>query len=57
VEAIDRADERFPAGLRTLDARAGFAGDDPALRALRDEGVGILGMGPTRRVIAAATRP
>ena len=31
-------------------------GDDPALRALRDEGVGILEMGPTRRMIAAATR-
>jgi SAM-dependent methyltransferase len=87
-EAADRADERFPAGLRTLDVDAGLAaagfvevtvekrpawlegelamwreaaslepGDDPALRALRDEGVGILEMGPTRRVIAAATRP
>jgi cyclopropane fatty-acyl-phospholipid synthase-like methyltransferase len=87
-EAVDRADERFPAGLRTLDVRANLAaagfveltveerpawlerelamwreaaslepGDDPALRALRDEGVGILEMGQTRRVIAAATRP
>jgi len=87
-EAVDRADERFPAGLRTLDVRAGLVaagfvevtveerpawqerelamwreaaslepGDDPALRALRNEGVGILEMGPTRRMIAAATRP
>jgi SAM-dependent methyltransferase len=39
------------------DAAALDPGDDAALRAWHEEGVRVLELGPTRRIIAAATRP